>query len=142
MGFQISVLRRFFFLVMITLGVKANNSLNLQLPSPYNNYSYDEVRTTDNMSCKNAIGGSINFEMGMTGIVNNASNIFESNADETKDVGLYARINIPLNAPKERINCNTLYKLELHKKRLEVMKLEAELKKLKDLQFINNDKKD
>jgi len=30
-----------------------------------------------------------------------------------------------------------LYKLELHKKRLEVMKLEEELKRLKNLKFAN-----
>ena len=124
--------------------VFANNGLNLQLPSPYSNYSYDEVRTTDNFSCKNAIGGSVNFEMGMTGIVNNADTFF-SNPDptvpSTKDIGVYARINIPLNAPKERINCNALYQLELRKKRLEVMKLEEELKKLQELKFVN-DKKD
>jgi len=52
-------------------------------------------------------------------------------------LGLYARIVIPLNAPKERINCNTLYQLELRKKRLEVVKLEQELKKLRRLQFEN-----
>jgi len=40
---------------------------------------------------------------------------------------------MPLNAPKERINCNTLYKLELRKKRLEVMRLEQELADLRRL---------
>jgi len=121
--------------------VFANNGLNLQLPSPVGNYSYDEVRSTDNMSCKNAIGGSVNLELGMTGIVNNASSPFDSNPDTTKDVGLYARITMPIGKIPERVNCNALYKLELHKKRLEVMKLEQELKKLKELKFVN-DKKD
>jgi len=93
------------------------------------------------MSCKNAIGGSINFELGMTGIINNAGTPFKDNPDQTKDVGVYARVNIPLNAPKERVNCNTLYKLELQKKRLEIMQLEMQLKNLKTLKF-ENDKKD
>jgi len=131
-------------IILMTLPtmVFANNGLNLQLPSPIGNYSYDEVRSTDNMSCKNAIGGATNLEFGMTGIVNNVGSPFNSNPDTTKDVGLYARITIPLDKPKERINCNTLYQLELRKKRLEIIKLEAELKRLQDLQFINNDKKD
>jgi len=121
----------------------ANNSLNLQMPNPYNNYSYDEVRSTDNMSCKNAIGGSVNFEMGVTGIINNADTIFgspDSTVPSTKDIGVYARVNIPLNAPKERVNCNTLYQLELEKKRLEVMKLRQELKNLQNLKFENGKK--
>jgi hypothetical protein len=44
---------------------------------------------------------------------------------------VYARIVIPLDAPKERINCNSLYQLELRKKRLEVLKLEEELQQLR-----------
>lgn len=133
-------IQRLILLLVPTL-VFANNSLNLQIPNAGNNYSYDEVRSSDNMSCKNAIGGATNLEFGITGIVNNAVPIWESGDPAnptTKDVGLYARITIPLDKPKERINCNTLYKLELQKKRLEVMKLQQELKKLQDLQFINN----
>jgi len=47
---------------------------------------------------------------------------------------VYARITIPLDGPKERVNCNTLYQLELKKKRLEIMKLEQELLRLQQLQ--------
>ena len=56
---------------------------------------------------------------------------------QTKDLGLYARIIIPLDAPKERINCNTLYQLELQRRRLEIEKLRAEIEMLKSLQFDN-----
>ena len=53
--------------------------------------------------------------------------------DTSRDVGVYARIVIPLDGPKERINCNTLYELELRKKRLEVLKLQQELEQLRAL---------
>ena len=53
------------------------------------------------------------------------------------DVGIYSRLVIPLGGPKSRINCNDLYQLELRKKQLEVMKLERELKQLRELQFEN-----
>ena len=138
------ILATFLILGIVAQGVNANNSLNLQLPTSYNNYSYDEVRTSDNFSCKNAISGTTNFEIGMTGIVNNAVSPFGSedpNNPTTKDVGLYARITMPIGKIPERVNCNALYKLELHKKRLEVMKLEQELKRLKNLKF-DNGKKD
>jgi len=129
-------------LMTIPTMVFANNSLNLQIPNAYNNYSYDEIRTEDNMSCKNAISGTTQFEMGMTGIVNNATSPFDSNEDTTKDIGLYARIVMPVGKTPERINCNSLYQLELQKKRLEVMKLETELQRLKNLKFDNDKKKD
>lgn len=113
-----------------------SSSLNLQLPNAGGTYATDSIRAGD-MDCKNAIGGATNFEMGVTGIVNNAVTPFGSedpNNPQTKDIGLYARIVIPLDAPRERINCNTLYQLELERRRLEVMKLQQELENLKKLQ--------
>tara|TARA_R110000822_G_scaffold100995_1_gene226989 strand:+ start:5894 stop:6073 length:180 start_codon:yes stop_codon:yes gene_type:complete len=58
---------------------------------------------------------------------------------QTSDIGVYAKINIPIGGPKERINCNTLYKLELEIKRMEVMKLKAEINNLRQLQFAKED---
>ena len=52
-----------------------------------------------------------------------------------RDVGVYGRINIPIGAPKERLNCNLLYKLELERRKLEVMKLQQEIAQLRRLQF-------
>ena len=112
-----------------------NSSLNLQLPSSGNSYGQDSFRAGD-LDCKNAIGGATNIEFGVTGIIDNAKGPFSSedplNPTE-KDIGVYARIIIPLDGPKERINCNTLYELELRKKRLEILKLNEELEKLREL---------
>lgn len=125
---------------MMTTPVNAQtSSLNLQLPSAPQNYQSDKFRSGD-MDCSNAIGGATNLEFGVTGIVDNAVSPFSSedpNNPTTKDIGVYARIIMPLDAPRERINCNTLYQLELQKKRLEVMRLEEELKRLRELQFQN-----
>ena len=112
-----------------------SSSLNLQLPNGSQNYQSDSIRAGD-LDCKNAIGGSTNLEFGVTGIINNAVGMFQSEDPmnpETKDVGVYARIVIPLDGPKERINCNTLYELELRKKRLEVERLSLELENLRRL---------
>lgn len=112
-----------------------NSSINLQLPSGQTSYGNDKFRAGD-LDCSNAIGGSTNVEFGMTGIVDNASGPFSS-GDPTqptsKDIGVYARIIIPLDGPKERINCNTLYQLELRKKRIEILKLQEELETLRKL---------
>ncbi len=113
-----------------------SSSLNLQLPNAGSSYGTDKIRAGD-FECSAAIGGATNFEIGATGIVNNAVSPFSSeNPDNptSKDIGLYARIVIPLDAPRERVNCNMLYQLELERRRLEVMKLQQELENLKKLQ--------
>ena len=110
-----------------------NNSLNLQLPSGPTSYQSDKFRAGD-LDCSNAIGGGTNLEFGVTGIINDAEDPF-SNSDpitpQRKDIGGYERIVIPLDGPEERINCNTLYKLELEKKQLEVLKLRREVENLR-----------
>lgn len=110
-----------------------NNSLNLQLPSGPTSFQSDKFRAGD-LDCSNAIGGGTNLEFGVTGIINNAEDPFESSNQilpQRKDIGVYARIVIPLDGPEERINCNTLYQLELEKKQLEVMKLRREVENLR-----------
>ena len=126
----------FIVLLMLSARVQANTSLSLQMPSSSSSYQSDKFKTGD-LDCSNAIGGTINLEFGVTGIINNATSLWSAASAEpkSKDIGVFARIIMPLNAPKERINCNTLYLLELGKKRLEIMKLETELNALRRLQL-------
>jgi hypothetical protein len=128
------------FLFMHSYAMADNSSLNLQLPSSNATYGQDSFRAGD-LDCKNAIGGSTNVEFGVTGIVDNAVSPFGSEDPlnpTSKDIGVYARITIPLDGPKERVNCNTLYQLELRKKRIEILKLQEELEALRQLNQSNN----
>jgi hypothetical protein len=111
-----------------------NTGIGLSLPGAGGSYGSDSIRAGD-IDCKNSIGGATNFEFGITGIIDNYSSPFGEPdfGNSEKDVGIYARIVIPLDKPKERINCNSLYQLELRKKRLEVLKLQQELEALKRL---------
>ena len=123
--------------VLCTQSMASSTSLNLALPSAGMGYGTDSIKAGD-LDCSNSIGGSTNFELGLTGIVNNATSFFstdDKNNPQTKDFGIYARIIVPLDAPKERINCNTLYQLELQRRRLEVEKLRAEIELLKSMQI-------
>jgi len=124
-----------------------SNSLNLAMPQSQQGYQTDRIRA-DQVECSMAIGSSTNIEFGVVGIItqndpfNNFGSdmIIDPNYDSdklVKDVGVYAKITIPIGAPKERLNCNTLYLLELEKKRLEVQKLKAEIQSLKELKFEN-----
>ena len=100
-------------LLLCTQAISDSNSMTFSLPSAGYSSGTDSIKAGD-LDCKNSIGGTTNFELGMTGIINNAVTPLiwkEGDSPQTKDIGLYARIIIPLDGPKERINCNTLYQL-------------------------------
>ena len=115
--------------------VADNSSLSLALPSPPMNYQSDRFRA-GNLDCSNAVGGGVNLEFGVTGVVNNVGGTFNPSSfgHQSKDVGLYARVVIPLDKPKSRINCDDLYQVELAQRRLEIQQLRNELEALKNLQ--------
>jgi len=135
------------FLLIPKIASADSNSLNLAIPQSQQSYQSDRIRA-DQVECSMAIGSATNVEFGVVGIItqndpfNNFGSdmIIDPNYDSNKlvkDVGVYAKITIPIGAPKERLNCNTLYLLELEKKRLEVQKLKAEIQSLKELKFEN-----
>ena len=130
-------MKRWLVLLLLSSQVIADSSsMSFSIPSISSVSGSDSIRAGD-LDCKNAIGGSTNFEIGMTGVINNAVVPIigkEGNDPQTKDIGLYARLIIPLDAPNERINCNTLYQLELQRRRLEVERSKQEIEYLKLMQ--------
>ena len=131
-------MKRWLVLLLLSTQVIADsNSMSFSLPSMSSVSGSDSIRAGD-LDCKNAIGGSTNFEIGMTGVINNAIVPIigkeDVNNPQSKDIGLYARLIIPLDGPSERINCNTLYQLELQRRRLEVERLKQEIEYLKMIQ--------
>jgi hypothetical protein len=125
------------FIIFGSSALAQSNSLNLALPSAPTTYQSDSFRSGE-LDCSNAIGSATNLEFGVTGLIDNGDyNALNEyiNGPSTRNIGVYARIIIPIGGPKDRINCNTLYQLELQQKRLEVMRLEAEIQQLRELQF-------
>jgi len=118
----------FTFCILASSAVADNSSLSLALPNPPMNYQSDSF-STGNMRCSNAVGGGVNLEYGVTGVLSG----LDTNS-RGKDIGVYARIVIPLDKPKARINCDDLYQIELTQRRLEIQKLRDELEQLKNLQ--------
>lgn len=112
------------------------SSLNLNMPGTPQSYQTDRFRAGD-MDCQSAIGSSTNIEFGVMGVINRADPYEQivTGSTENRDVGVYARITIPIGAPKERIDCNALFKLELERRRMEVQKLRQELEELRNLKF-------
>ena len=101
--------------------VADSSSLSLALPNPPMNYQSDSF-STGNTRCSNAVGGGVNLEYGVTGVLSGLNTVSRG-----KDIGVYARIVIPLDKPKARINCDDLYQIELAQSRLEIQKLRDEL---------------
>mgnify|MGYP001067851849 CR=1 FL=1 len=133
------------FALFSTMVLAESSSLNLSLPSSPSSYQSDRVRAGDT-ECQAAIGSSTNVEFGVVGVMNQNDPLdYRTNGtidptyrDEMlKDVGVYAKIVIPIGAPTKRLNCDLLYQLELEKKRLEVMKLRQEIQNLQNLNFEN-----
>jgi hypothetical protein len=128
------------FLICTLIWISASfaDSLNLSLPGAPGSYQSDKFRAGE-LDCSNAIGSATNLELGVTGIIKNGeydamNNYF--NDQRAGDIGVYARLTIPLGKRvKSRVDCNRLYELELRAKQLEVQRLEAELKQLRELQF-------
>lgn len=124
--------------VLIYASASWADSLNLSLPGAPGSYQSDKFSAGD-LNCSNAIGSATNLELGVTGLIKKGdydavNNYF--NDVRTGDVGVYARITIPLGKRvKNRVDCNRLYELELRVKQLEVQRLEAELQQLRKLQF-------
>ena len=142
-------MKRFALLVLfLWTGAAFGQSLNMNLSNTPQSYQQDRIRAGD-LECSMAIGSSTHVEFGVVGLMNEDDPTYNlANSDPfgnnynydnfMRDVGVYGKVVIPIGAPKERLNCNTLYQLELRKKRLEVEKLEAEIANLRRMQFEDN----
>jgi len=129
-------------LMFCNLSEAQNGSLNLAIPSAPGNYQSDRFRAGD-LDCTMAIGSGVNVEFGVVGVLSNNNTTTStttistdpSTNPQSKNVGVYGRIVIPIGMPKGRVDCDILYQLELEKRRIEIQKLESELNNLRSLKF-------
>ena len=132
-------MNRILLIVLMTLtagtsSAETASSLNLAIPNTQQSYQSDSFDAGE-LRCSNAIGSATQLEYGVTGIINSGSS-YDASQPTLKDIGVYARITVPLGkVAKNRIDCNRLYELELQKKQLELQKLQQELEQLQMLQL-------
>ena len=123
-------------LLIISSFAKADsvsNSLSLSMPSQPSSYSSDSFRA-DGLECTNAIGSASTWQFGVTSIIQGAN----GSNNRTGDIALFSSVTIPIGrVNKNRLDCSKLYELHLRKTRLEVQRLEKELKQLRALSFEN-----
>jgi hypothetical protein len=135
-------MRFLFLLLMPCVALADTSSLNLALPTSPQSFQTDRFRAGD-MDCSSAIGSATNIEFGVVGVINEGNQFAQQLLgqgpiyNDAKDIGVYGKITIPIGGPKERINCNVLYELELERRRLEIAKLKQEVEALRSLKFEN-----
>ena len=81
---------RYLVLLLCTQTIADSNSMTFSLPSAGYSSGTDSIKAGD-LDCKNSIGGTTNFELGMTGIINNAVTPLigkEGENPQTKDIFL------------------------------------------------------
>ena len=96
----------FIFLVLFcNLSIAQNSSLNLSIPSSPGSYQSDRFRSGE-LDCSMAIGSGVNVEFGVVGVINsNPQTVTTSTiGPQTKDVGVYGRMIIPIGIPKGRVD--------------------------------------
>lgn len=97
--------------------------------SPTNVEGGDEIRARDGTSCRQGTHQGATFDTGVSGgrSGNDLSSIADkANAQATamaNDVGLYARVIIPISNDEPRMDCTRLYDLEVQRMELELEKL-------------------
>ncbi|MGL4843848.1 MAG: hypothetical protein ACRC2Y_04415 [Aeromonas veronii] len=115
----------------IILGAVSFNAVAMNLPSMSHSSGYDEIRTSDGMTCRSSMHGA-QLQIGALagdGTDNNGYH-YETNFGhqqrERDEKGVYIQLSIPIGGP-DRVDCSKLYELELKRKQLELQQLEAQI---------------
>jgi hypothetical protein len=91
-----------------------NQSFGFNLPHSQMPNGFDEVRTSDGTTCRSSMSGNgAYFDLG--GITSRPSTTGES------ETAAYGRLVIPLGQRPNRIDCTSLYQLEIDRLRHELM---------------------
>ena len=101
--------------------------LSLSIPYGSVGYGTDSI-SANGVNCSKAINGSAQFETGVLATQDRPTNqtIGATNNNDTR-TGLYARVIVPINPPKSRIDCSRLYEITLQRQQLELQALREQL---------------
>lgn len=100
--------------------------VSVQLPSTVTGGSRDRIVSPDRFECENSLSGKAQLEYGVAASNSRNANNFSPNQDTGNNVTVYGKIIIPIGGPKNRIDCNRLFELEVRKRELEIRLLEMQ----------------
>lgn len=105
------------------------------LPAPVTSPGQDEFRSSDGTSCRTTMDGTKRIEVGTFASGNQAAGPsgsfvpgYASSNPSQANVGVYGRFTMSLDASRERIDCNQLFRLELEKKQIELDMMKQSLR--------------
>jgi len=98
-----------------------NQNYGFNLPSAPRSNGYDEVRTSDGTSCRSSMGGNGAYldVGGIAGQKNNSGSLNQGT--------VYGRLIIPLGKRPGRIDCRSLYQLEIERLKMQLRAAQAGL---------------
>ena len=113
-------MRKWLMAAGLTLGTaSAYAQLSLSLPYGSAGYGTDSI-SANGVNCSNAINGSAQFETGVLATQAQPTNTTVGvNTNNDTRAGIYARVVVPINPPKTRIDCSRLYEITLQRQQLE-----------------------
>jgi hypothetical protein len=117
-----------FGLGVVVAAAAAHAQLSLSMPYGSAGYGTDSI-SANGVNCSNAINGSAQFETGVLATQDRPTNQTVSTNNSSNDMrtGLYARVVVPINPPKSRIDCSRLYEITLQRQQLELQALREQL---------------
>lgn len=120
-------MRKWLMAAGLTLGAaSAHAQLSLSMPYGSAGYGTDSI-SANGVNCSNAINGSAQFETGVLATQAQPTNTNVGNTNNDTRAGIYARIVVPINPPKTRIDCSRLYEITLQRQQLELQALRQQL---------------
>jgi len=116
-----------FGLGVVVAAAAAHAQLSRSMPFGSAGYGTDSI-SANGVNCSKAINGSAQFETGVLATQDRPTNqtIGATNNNDTR-TGLYARVIVPINPPKSRIDCSRLYEITLQRQQLELQALREQL---------------
>ena len=94
-------------------------SVQISSSNSNSNPNYDEIRTSDGVACRQAMGSNLIAEIGIGQV--EEQNVFDeiNNNNNSGQVAAFGRITYAIGAPK-RLDCRHIYELEMMKLREEL----------------------
>jgi hypothetical protein len=133
-------MKRAIILALFSTSAMAQYGNGFVIPVSPSNYGQDRV-VVNGFECSTAVGTQKHFEMGAVGQQSAVPNqgiqgtTPYTNYQPQSTGGIYARVIIPLDAPKHRPECNRLFELELAKRELELEMYKKNMAAPKDSEF-------
>ena len=122
-------------IAVCALGVTFN-AFALNIPSLSSSSSYDEFKTSSGMVCRQSLSGTAQIQIGGVAAQDNSTDNnrytggFDDGRYEKSESGVFAQIVIPI-GQRNRIECKTLFDIEVEKQTLELQQLKAQIELLK-----------